>query len=110
MSSQKDKTQPIQFVYSNLYQFYRNQPVEASSEPEVIVISESQDQCTIDTNMAVTAESAPSILEASGSQLDAFKANMQELEELHSRLHVMLSELEDIFDLDSKKKRRKASE
>ncbi|OFZ82600.1 MAG: hypothetical protein A2583_07815 [Bdellovibrionales bacterium RIFOXYD1_FULL_53_11] len=119
MSATRDKAQKFTFVYSNLYKLYKNGN-EAPSTPPIDevkaqaaafasgrVIKAGDARVTpmkvtnykpaefISRRIGIVPK--PEILRNPQSEaLDSLKQNLKSLNDLHSRLRVMLKELEDL--------------
>ncbi len=124
MSASSDKTQKPAFVYSNLYHLYRKDQHVQASAPEAIAIPRTSTPGVTSGKVlkaddasaaAVSIESyrpteflgkrldkpmtlpKPDVLLASQNDaIKGLKQNLQSLNDLHSRLRVMLKELEDL--------------
>ena len=86
MSSTRDKSQSITFVYTNLHQIYRNAKAETTTGVE-----------RIDGSLALKVIQAPA-----SPALSELRHNIDKLQDLHSRLHVMLKELEELVGVKKK--------
>ncbi|OFZ21744.1 MAG: hypothetical protein A2X94_15770 [Bdellovibrionales bacterium GWB1_55_8] len=120
MSASHDKTQKVTFVYSNLYELYRRGKDAAVASPDPApVLSEpigfqssgnvlkAQD---LRTGAATAKVEAYAPAEFIGKRvakpdflpprdtaaIDSLKKNLEQLNDLHSRLRFMLQELEDL--------------
>jgi hypothetical protein len=129
MSATRDKSQKFTFVYSNLYQLYKNgkKPPQAAMGPESGKVLKADDLRSKQAFSAVrvgrfqpteflgkrivskpaaikTYEQVQGVLQNSSqsSQMEALhglKQNLDTLNQLHSRLRFMLQELEELVKL-----------
>jgi hypothetical protein len=129
MSATRDKTQKFTFVYSNLYQLYKQgKDAAINAELPPVVQSRSSEVSktprvlnTGDANNApavirykpieflkipakpiklpkpdVIAPLVPETNQVQNQAIESLKQNLQQLDDLHSRLQFMLKELEDL--------------
>jgi hypothetical protein len=120
MSATRDKTQKFTFVYSNLYQIYKKGKDAAQSaeipQPGLVTArvlkAENAAAVSVSPNVApqiseyrpaellakrITVVQKPSILtESKNETIESLKDNLKSLNDLHSRLRMMLKELEDL--------------
>ena len=118
MSATRDKSQSVGFVYTNIYQLYKkaqNAPAantnaaaaeSLSSDSRVwraeelgdLKITKFQPRNLSPSKPVVTpADIAPQAkAQVVGNPFDDLKSNLQKLQDLHSKLRFMLTELEDL--------------
>lgn len=111
MSATRDKTQKFTFVYSNLYQVYKKEKEAAENETRGLVTArvlkaENLKASPLKVEPFRPAEilskrlnvvPKPEVLNQNQNHaLNSLKDNLKNLNSLHSRLKVMLKELEDL--------------
>jgi len=109
MSASQDKTQKVTFVYSNLYQLYKKGQEQPTGPVPVIRKASKILKADNLRQSAAVREFAPAefigkrvpkpevVLRAEDNQaLESLKKNLNDLNDLHSRLRFMLKELEDL--------------
>lgn len=113
----RDQSQKVAFVYSNIYQIYKKAKNEAENETaglsspkvfradEVIGVKVTPFQ-PVEFKGATApsaASPAPGVRIAKAiNPFDDLKSNISKLQDLHSRLRFMLKELEDLVEKDKK--------
>ncbi|OFZ81862.1 MAG: hypothetical protein A3K03_07350 [Bdellovibrionales bacterium RIFOXYD1_FULL_44_7] len=116
MSATRDKTQKFTFVYSNLYQLYQKGKTNAAQANPVQDFGQGLATARVlkaaDANSAVKINDynpaqllqkrvvsvpKPQIIAGPNEALEGLKDNLRSLNDLHSRLRVMLKELEDLI-------------
>lgn len=110
MSATRDLSQKFGFVFTNLYEVYRNQPVEVT-EPKVEDIKQTLERAKVikahDIHASPDAATqiktfTPPVFKAKAAApapMDAvasLKNNLHKLNDLHERLQFMLKELEEL--------------
>lgn len=109
MSANRDKSQKIGFVYSNLYQMYGSHRTAEAQRGRVLKAADVASQVFAvnragsQTAVKVNPYSPVEILQTSRAPvqiqnpaIDGLKKNLQALNELHERLKFMLQELEEL--------------
>ncbi len=111
MSASRDKNQKFTFLYSNLYQIYKNEksevfdkevpstPLGMHSNNRVLKAEDlnSNPSFPIKVTNFRPLELSRTVLSRVSDPVQNLKKNIQELSELHSRLKFMLKELEDLI-------------
>ncbi len=105
MSANRDKTQRIAFVYSNLYRIYKE------GDAKTLEVDNNRPGLSTVLNVqksALSKGAAPEILRelpsdarvetTQNAALAGLKDNLKQLNDLQSRLRFMLRELEEVID------------
>jgi hypothetical protein len=104
MSATRDRTQKIAFLYTNLYQVYKQQK-EGLKDPELIsgVIlkagSPQAAQVTAFPGLKIKAFEPAQVARAQSEKavaVESLRENLKQLNTIHARLKHMLQELEEL--------------
>lgn len=113
----RDQTQKVAFVYSNIYQLYKKAKTEAESNtaglssakvfradeiPGVKVTSFQPAEFKGATAPSSASPAPANRIANPINPFDDLKQNISKLQDLHSRLRFMLKELEDLVEKDKK--------
>ena len=111
MSATRDRTQKIAFLYTNLYQVYKQQQEEsgakstdASSDPTlssgIILKAGSTQAAQVTAFPGLKIKSFEPLKPQKKSEkavaVESLKENLKQLNDIHSRLKFMLQELEEL--------------